>query len=278
VIDVRLLGPLILIARGKQVPLGPQQRVLLLTLVLAAGRQVPSARLAELLWESGTMRRSPATLRSHVAHLRQALGGRPSGQQRGDGQSHLSEPVPLLVTNRLGGQAAYSLEVEREQVDAARFERLIAAGRNQLGTGRFAEAGVSLTEALALWRGQPLADVAHRPFAAGEVRRLEALHRAAWSARVEADVRMGRHAEVAGELEAMLAQWPDDEYLRQLLVACLQRAGRTADAARACRDGIVIALEQGLDVAGLRRLQRNLLRPACQRRPDRRSSVHARRH
>src|ERR1035437_10951277 len=86
VIDVRLLGPLVLIAQGKPVPLGPQQRVLLLALLLAAGNQVPSARLAELLWE-GARERSPATLRSHVAHLRQAPAGKAGGQKPGEGRA-----------------------------------------------------------------------------------------------------------------------------------------------------------------------------------------------
>jgi DNA-binding SARP family transcriptional activator len=261
VIDVRLLGPLVLIARGKPVPLGPQQRVLLLALLLAAGNQVPSARLAELLWE-GARERSPATLRSHIAHLRQALYGKSGEQRPGDGQTQPSGPAPRLLTDRLGGEAAYSLHLDREQVDVARFGRLVAAGRDQLGKRRFAEASKSLTDALALWRGQPLADVANRSFAAGEVRRLKALHRAAWSARLEADVGLGLHGEVIGELEAMLARWPDDEGLRQLLVVCLHRAGRTAEAARACREGIAIALEQGLDVTGLHMLQRDLLRSA----------------
>jgi DNA-binding SARP family transcriptional activator len=258
VIDVRLLGPLVLIARGKPVPLGPQQRVLLLALLLAAGNQVPSARLAELLWE-GARERSPATLRSHVAHLRQALDGKSGEQKPGDGQIQLNGPAPRLLTDRLGGEAAYSLHLDREQVDVARFDRLVAAGRDQLGKGQFAAASASLTGALALWRGQPLADVANRSFAAGEVRRLKALHRAAWSARVEADVGLGLHGEVIGELEAMLARWPDDEGLRQLLVVCLHRAGRTAEAARVCREGIAIALEQGLDVTSLHMLQRDLL-------------------
>jgi DNA-binding SARP family transcriptional activator len=261
VIDVRLLGPLVVIARGKPIPLGPQQRVLLLALLLAAGNQMPSARLAELLWE-GARERSPATLRSHIAHLRQALDGKSGPQRPGDGQTRPSGPAPRLLTDRLGGEAAYSLHLDREQVDVARFDRLVAAGRDQLGKRQFAEASKSLTDALALWRGQPLADVANRSFAAGEVRRLKALHRAAWSARVEADVGLGQHGEVIGELEAMLARWPDDEGLRQLLVVCLHRAGRTAEAARACREGIAIALEQGLDVTSLHLLQRDLLRSA----------------
>jgi DNA-binding SARP family transcriptional activator len=274
VTDFRLLGPLVLVTGGKPVPLGPQQRVLLLALLLAAGRQVSSARLADLLWEGGARERSPATLRSHVAHLRQALKDKSGREQRGDKETYPEGPAPRLLTDRLGGEAAYSLHVDREQVDVARFERLASAGRGQLGQGRYAEAGVSLHEALALCRGQPLADVANRSFAAVEVRRLEALHRAAWSARVEADVGLGLHGEVTGELEAMLARWPDDQGLRRLLIVSLYRAGRVADAARVCREGITLALGCGLDVTGLHALQRDLLRPAGTGLSDGRSSLH----
>ncbi len=116
-----------------------------------------------------------------------------------------------------------------------------------------------LTAARALWRGRPLPEVADRPFAVTEIRRLQELRRAAWSSWAEAQVRLGAHREVTGELEAMVALWPDDEGLRRLLVISLHRSGRAADAVRVCRDGILQALSQGLDPGGLKELQRQLL-------------------
>jgi DNA-binding SARP family transcriptional activator len=169
---------------------------------------------------------------------------------------------PRLVTRRLAHGAAYALHIGPEQVDSGRFGRLIADGRSALHEGRLREANVLLSAARTLWRGQPLPEVAHRSFAISEVRRLEALHRAAWSSWAEVQVRMGGHREVAGELEVMVARWPGDEGLRHLLVACLHQSGRVGDAARVCRDGIVQALSQGLDPAGMEQLQRELLGPA----------------
>ena len=258
VMEIRVLGPLVLARRGTPVALCPQQQVLLLVLLLAGGRRVPPGRLAEALWEGGPGDRSAATLRSHVAHLRRALADRPGGQ---DLPGH-GAGMPRLVTHRLGGGASYSLHVDQERVDAVRFGRLVADGRTALGNGRFAEAGALVAAALRLWRGQPLAEVADRSFAVAEVRRLRELHRAAWSAWAEAEVHLGRHREVTGTLESLVARWPDDEGLRRLLAVCLYRAGRVADAARVCRDGIVAALSQGLDPAGMEELQRDLLGPS----------------
>jgi DNA-binding SARP family transcriptional activator len=252
-IDLKLLGPLVLVAGGRPVTLGPQQRILLLVLILAEGRRVPSGRLAALMWPGSESERIPATLRSHIAHLRRALDGSSGGARPKDSGS-------VLVTERLADGAAYSLRIDPNWLDIARFERLIADGRDHMADNRWHGATMSYGRALSLWRGRPFADVADRSFAAAEVRRLEALHRAALSGRAEADVHLQRHREVTGELQAMVARWPDDEALRELLVICLARTARTAEAARVCRDGILLALSQGLDPAPMERLLAGLLR------------------
>ncbi|HUY46149.1 MAG TPA: BTAD domain-containing putative transcriptional regulator [Streptosporangiaceae bacterium] len=253
-IDVKLLGPLALTAGDRQVVLGPQQRVLFLTLLVAKGRLVPSARLAELLWANDGGGRAPATLRSHVAHLRRALDEVPGRAGSGLGRS-----LGWLVTERMAGGAAYAVRVDPERIDVARFERLVCLGRDCLSAGRWGQAAASFAGALALWRGRPFPDIADRPFAADEVRRLEALHRAAWSGRVEAEVGLGRHREVIGELAAMVTRWPDDEDLRRLLAVGLARSGRMAEAAQVTRDGVEHALSLGLDPSAMRALQSELL-------------------
>jgi DNA-binding SARP family transcriptional activator len=245
VIDIKILGPMTLTSGGQLVGVGPQQQVLLLVLLLAAGQVVPAGRLAELLWEGGAGDRAPATLRSHVAHLRHALT--------------VSQELPRLATHRLPAGTGYSLRIDAEEVDSKRFLRLAAAGRAALGEGRVREASQLLSAARALWRGRPLPEVADRPFAVAEIRQLQELRRAAWSSWAEAQVRLGAHREVTGELEAMVARWPDDEGLRRLLAVSLHRSGRTGDAVQVCRDGIVLALSQGLDPAGIAELQRELL-------------------
>ncbi len=247
-IDLQVLGPLALYVDGRPVRLGPILRVMLLCLLLA-GQPVSARRLAELIWDGNEPDGWPVTLRSHVHHLRQALGGASASPDRGG----------TLITTRVGTAVCYGLRIPADQVDAVRFERLVTEGRNALGAARYEQAAGLLAEALALWRGQPLADVATRSFAAAEIGRLEGLYRAARTGRAEAEVELGRHREVIGELEVMLARWPTDNGLRRLLVGCLCRAERYEDAARVCREGIELALEHGLDVTSLQALQQAVL-------------------
>ncbi|HXP22396.1 MAG TPA: BTAD domain-containing putative transcriptional regulator [Streptosporangiaceae bacterium] len=230
-------------------------RVLLLCLLLA-GQPVPARRLAELVWDAAEPDGWQVTLRSHVYHLRRALKSVSSADGPG-----------VLVTERVGTTACYALRIPPESIDVVRFERLVAAGRIALDAADHPAAAALLADALALWRGQPLADVAGRSFAVPEVRRLESLHRFARTARIEADIALGRHREVIGDLEGMLARWPTDDLLRRLLVGCLCRAGRYSDAARACRDGIELALAHGLDVTSLEALQRDVLLAALPSAP-----------
>jgi DNA-binding SARP family transcriptional activator len=246
-LDLRILGPLALAVDDLPVRLSPSLRVLLLCLLL--GRQpVHARRLAELLWGGEPPASWQATLRSHICRLRQAIDDqKPAGH------------VGLLVTEKVGTAVCYGLRIPAESVDATRFERLVTAGRSALGDRSYPTAAALLAEALGMWRGQPLADVAGRPFALAEIRKLEGLYRAARTARVEAEIGLGRFREVIGEVEGMLTRWPTDIGLRRLLVESLCRAERYGDAARACQVGIKLALGEGLDVTGLETLQREVL-------------------
>jgi DNA-binding SARP family transcriptional activator len=248
-IDMRILGPLAVRVDGRPIGLGPRLRVLLLSLVVASGQPVPASRLADLVWPGGEPDGWPATLRSHVCHLRRALAG--------TGQADAADAV--LVTERVGAASCYALRIPREMIDAACFEQLVTEGRSMLAAGRHATAAALLREALALWRGTPLADVAGQPFAVSEIRRLEALYRTAQMGRIEASMQLGLHREVIGDVEAMLARWPGDHGLLRLLVTCLCRSERPGEAAWACRAGIELALDQGLDISSLQALQRDVL-------------------
>jgi len=243
-IELRVLGPLELHIRGETVGLGPRQRILLICLLLANSHLVPASRLAELLWDGTPPRAWSATLRSHVYHLRRALGA--------------DEHEPL-ATGRVGAETGYRLRVPAESVDAVRFERLVAAGRTALVESRHAAASVLLRDALAMWRGAALSDVAGMTFALPEIARLEELQRAAFMARLEADAHCGLHREIIGPLQGLVARWPDDEGARSLLVICLLRSGRAADAAQVCREGIELGLDRGLDITSLQALQREVL-------------------
>jgi DNA-binding SARP family transcriptional activator len=179
--DLEILGPLVVRVGGKQIQLGPRLRVLLLGLVCARGDLVPAARLGQMLSETdGVQQGSAATLRSHISHLRRAL----------DDAETLSDSnaSPVVITDKIGGSAAYALRVQPDRVDATRFERAVSAGIGELHGGNPQHAGQVLREAISLWRGKPLADAADRAFAQPDIRRLENSYRAAVIARIQADL------------------------------------------------------------------------------------------
>jgi DNA-binding SARP family transcriptional activator len=252
VVDLEVLGPLVVRVGGEPVRLGPTLRILLLGLLCAQENFVPASRLAGLISETGTPQGSPATLRSHVSHLRRALGDVYSTQASGGGD-------PVIVTNHVGGAAAYALRVDAERVDASRFVRDVTTAICELKTGSLERAPKMLRRAISLWRGQPLADAANRAFAQAEIKRLEGTYRAAIIARIQADVTCGLHRAVIGELQALTATWPEDEAVRVLLVICLYRSGRSAEASQACRAAVQFALDHGLEPHGFSALQRDVL-------------------
>jgi DNA-binding SARP family transcriptional activator len=250
--DLEILGPLVVRVGGRQIQLGPRLRILLLGLVCGRGDLIPAARLGRMLSETHDVKQgSAATLRSHISHLRRALNDA--------GTLSDSHSSPVLITDKIGGSAAYALRVQADRVDATRFERAVAAGICELHSGNHEHAGQVLREAISLWRGKPFADAADHAFAQPDIRRLENSYRAAVIARVQADLQRGLYRTVIGELEAMTALWPDDEAVRELLIVSLHRSGRTAEAAQACRVAIETALERGLDSRRFAALQRDVL-------------------
>ena len=193
---------------------GPRRRAVLALLLVAGGRVVPAERLAEELWGGAAPPGAAGTLRAHVSRLRTLLS-----------------PDAALIAQ--GG--GYALAAEPGQLDAGRFERLVGAGREALERGEAAAAAEQFREALGLWRGRALADVAEVEPLAREGARLEELRLVAVEGRVEADLALGREAEVAGELEGLVAEYPVRERLWRLLVLALYRSGRQADALAAYR-------------------------------------------
>jgi DNA-binding SARP family transcriptional activator len=163
-----------------------------------------------------------------------------------------------LVTRPPG----YVLRLEPDELDALRFERLLADGRGALAAGRSESAAATLRDALALWRGPALADVAYEPWAQAEIARLEERRRAALEERIEADLAVGRHAELVGELEALVGVEPLRERLRGQLMLALYRSGRQADALAAYREGReALVGELGIEPGrALQELERAILR------------------
>src|SRR4051794_29115909 len=174
-----ILGPLEVRAGGRTVALGGvKPRALLTLLVLHANQPVSAERLALALWGDDAAPSAVKTVQVHVSRLRKALG----------------DPEALTTT-----PAGYRLRVSPGELDAERFEERVADGRSALAAGRCDEAAAALREALALWRGAPLAEVASLPFAPPEIARLEEQRLGAVELRVEADLAAGRHAELIPE-------------------------------------------------------------------------------
>jgi YVTN family beta-propeller protein len=230
-----ILGPLQVSMSGRMVPLGgPRQRAVLALLLLEANRVVSMDRLAEDVWAGHPPAGWATTLQTYVFHLRRALEpGRVPGVAGG-----------VLVTSGRG----YVLRVDREHLDAALFQAGFTAGRAALEAGRYAEAAETLRKALGLWRSPVLADLADYEFTRPEAARLEELRLAALESRIDADLALGRHDALTGELERLVGEHPLRERLHGQLMLALYRCGRQAEALAAYRRvRELLADELGID-------------------------------
>lgn len=235
--DFRLLGPLEVARGGSVLPVaGPRQRGVLALLLLQRNQLVTRERLVDALWGEQPPNAAANALQVAVHGLRKVLG-----RER-------------ILTMGSG----YVLRVESDELDLDRFRQLVERSRSE----EPAAAAESLAEALALWRGPALADLREAPFARSESARLEELRLAACEQRLEAEVALGRHAEVVVELESLIAEEPFREGLRRLLILALYRSGRQAEALasyQAARAAFVeeLGIEPGRE---LRDLERSILR------------------
>ncbi|GAA4614200.1 BTAD domain-containing putative transcriptional regulator [Actinoallomurus liliacearum] len=241
--EIRILGPFELLDGERRVPIdAPKQRAVLTALVLRANRVVPAEELAELVWGDDPPSSARLTLQGYVLRIRRALAAVP------DLTIH-TEPT------------GYLLRVDPDRIDAHRFARLIEdAARAATGGDTAAEADL-LREALALWRGEPLTDVGSDTLRREEAGRLTEMRASAIERRVDADLRLGRHLELIGELTALVAAHPFREEFRAQLMLALYRAGRRADALEAYRDArAVLTRELGVEPGPrLRRLEQAVL-------------------
>jgi DNA-binding SARP family transcriptional activator len=229
--DFRILGPIEVIADGRPLALGgTKQRALLGMLLLHANEVVSNDRLIEELWPEERRERAVKALQVAVARLRKAL--EPGRSANSDARS--------LVTRSPG----YELRVDPERLDAKRFEALVAEARRALAAGDAQSARQALDSALSLWRGPPLVDLSYESFAQAEIGRLEELRLGAVEYRAEAHLALGRHDDVIGEMEGLVAQQPLRERPRRLLMLALYRAGRQADALEAYQSARAALVEQ----------------------------------
>jgi DNA-binding SARP family transcriptional activator/tetratricopeptide (TPR) repeat protein len=211
-LEFGLLGPLQVRRGGVAVPVAPgMQRSLLAALLLRGNAIVPVGELAEVLWGAEVPPSALASLRNVVLRLRRSLGA--AGHAR-----IVAEP------------SGYRIRVEPGELDVDRFEALLGAARDAGRAGSHADVAGLLREALECWRGQPLAGVPSELLAVREVPRLEEMRLQALEARIDADVRLGRHAEVIVELRQLAAAHPLRERLHVMLMLALYRDGQRAGA------------------------------------------------
>jgi DNA-binding SARP family transcriptional activator/Tfp pilus assembly protein PilF len=241
----RILGPFEVWHGDRLLAVRAKQRVLLAALLLQANRVVAVERLVDQLWAESPPATATATLQTHISQLRKLLKVEPPSDQ-------------LIVTRASG----YVLLVQPDQVDLQQFERLVDAARQAMAAGDAGGAAELFAQALGLWRGPALGGVAlASPTLAGEAARLEEARLAALEDRIEAELALGRHARLVGELEALVAEEPLRERLQGLLMVALYRSGRQARALevyqaarRMLRDEL--GLEPG---RALQRLQQQIL-------------------
>src|SRR5690349_1393697 len=214
--ELRILGPLeVHEARGALALGAVKPRAVLAALLLHPNEPVTAGRLALSLWGEKAPADATRTVQVYVSRLRKALG---------DAEAIATTP------------AGYRLRVRPGELDAERFEQGVEAGRRALAAGEPERAGALLRDALALWRGLPLADLEFVPFAQMEIARLQEQRLAALEARVDADLAMGRHAALIGELHRLLAEHPERERFAAHLMLALYRSGRQAEALEVYRD------------------------------------------
>jgi DNA-binding SARP family transcriptional activator len=257
--EFRVLGTLEVRRDGQQLSLrGGKQRALLALLLLHANEALSADYIIDGLWGERPPTTAAKALQVYVSRLRTLFDpGRATGSREG-----------MLVTTASG----YLLRLEDEQLDLERFTRLHRQGQRALADNRPAEAARFLRDALGLWRGPALVDVANEPFAQDEAARLEAMRLAALEERIEADLRLGRHSDVVGELQALLAEHPLRESLRARLMLALYRSGRQAEALEAYQQARRTLVEElGIEPGrSLRELEQAILRqdPALELEPE----------
>ena len=262
--EFRLLGPVEARDDDRVLVSGTGKPAALLALLLLhANEVVATDRLIDDLWAGSAPRTAAKSLQTYVSQLRRALG------------------EDAIVTQSRG----YILTVAPGALDVTRFEGLLEAGRTELQRGDGGRAATLLREALALWHGPALGQIAYEPWARTEANRLEEIRLQALEARLDADLSLGRHAEVVAELEWLTRTYPLREHLLALLMLALYRCGRQAEALEDYRTGRRRLLDElGIEpTPELKRLEQEILRhdraltlvtepsaPTAQRERDRR--------
>jgi DNA-binding SARP family transcriptional activator len=278
-VDIDVLGELAVRENGVSVtPTAPKPRQVLALLALHADRVVPVASLTEELWGQRPPRSARTTLQTYVLQLRELISaalvhdtppdtppatppGTPPGTVAGSGhgtpRGGRRSAKDVLVTSPGG----YLLNTSGGTSDVRTFELLAGQGYRAMDAGDFAGAARQLREALALWTGSALAGVQSGVLLEMHARRLEETRLCALDQRIEADLRLGRHRELLGELTVLVSRYRTHENLHGQFMLALHRSGRRSEALEVYqRLRAALVRELGLEPsAALRRLQRSIL-------------------
>jgi DNA-binding SARP family transcriptional activator len=240
-----MLGPLqVASLLGTPLWIGAAKQRTILAVLLTRPNQVVSADvLVHLVWDGHPPRADIGTLRTHVMRLRETLGS----------------SVSCRIATAFRG---YQIEVDQDDVDLTRFERLVDAGRRRMREGCWPEVADVSSEALNLWRGEPLVDVPSQLLRAQQVPRLERLRLQACEWQVEANLRLGRLDDVLAQLCELASAYPYHEHLQAQLMRALSRCGRRAEALAAYQQARrILVAELGVEPGDeLRELHRHVCR------------------
>lgn len=221
-----LLGPLLVQSGEENLPVRRgKQRTVLAALLLDAGRVVSVEKLIDVIWGENPPASADVAVRNYVMRLRRDLGS---------------------AKNRIRTEPpGYLISVADEELDVSRYEALLGSARTAAEAGSWEAAASEAAAALALWRGEALCDVESDVLAQRETPRLTELRLRGLETRIEADLNLGRHAEVVAELEHLTAAHPLRENPRAQLMLALYRGGRQAEAMavyRSARQALIDAL------------------------------------
>jgi SARP family transcriptional regulator, regulator of embCAB operon len=253
--NVDVLGPL-LVRHGSVtvVPTAPKPRTVLAMLALHANQLVSVDALIHELWDSGAPRTATTTVQTYVLQLRRHIG---ESLKSAPGAAHATDPKRILATHPGG----YMLNTPDDAVDMWVFKELASAGHRARERGDFTAAARNFADALALWRGPALVDVQSGPQLKAAVKGLDEARLNVLDRRIEAELRLGRHHELLGELTSLVAEYRTHEGLWAYLMHALYRSGRRSEALDAYRQlRANLVSERGLEPSpSLRRLHRSML-------------------
>ncbi|HEX6354688.1 AfsR/SARP family transcriptional regulator [Actinophytocola sp.] len=243
--EIKVLGALEVSVDGTSVvPTASKPRQLLAMLAMNVGQLVTSSTLKEELWATNAPRSATTTLHTYVMHVRKLIrDALPADQAAAWSRK-------LLVTKHTG----YVLQVEPEAVDSIRYARLAAAGRAAGLAGDHVKAEGLLSEALGLWRGPVLVDVATGPHLEIESMQLTERRLTDLTLRIDSDLYLGRHHQVLGELAALCARHPYMENFRAQFMLALYRSGRPGQALEVYHE-MVTTIREHLGVDPSQRLR-----------------------